>query len=180
LLAIVFSVQFGLSYACEVENPIQISVSTKAENAESGVPDHVDMRRVDALLDWIEENTQYEVSQTREDPPEVSFCKMGDQIDYEGSLIIADKGINAAYDSQSRRIHIVGPWDQNNIRDQSILLHELIHDVQLFNRDWYCLQEPEWETYKLQDKWLQEQGMESGFDWLYIYFLSRCPRDHHP
>jgi hypothetical protein len=61
-----------------------------------------------------------------------------------------------------------------------VLLHELIHHVQLANRDYECLEQPEWEAYQLQEAFLAEHGIASGFDWLQIYFLSQCPRDIHP
>jgi len=38
----------------------------------------------------------------------------------------------------------------------------------------------EWEAYKLQEAWLAEQGLASGFDWPQIFLLSRCPWDVHP
>jgi hypothetical protein len=56
-------------------------------------------------------------------------------------------------------------------------LHELIHDVQLLNRDWDCAGSTEWEAYRLQDQWLQEQGVILPFDWPAIRRLSECPPD---
>lgn len=67
-----------------------------------------------------------------------------------------------------------------NPRDVSILLHELTHHVLFTNRSYACLQESEWEAYKLQEAYLEENEIASGFGWLQIYFLSKCPSDIHP
>lgn len=180
LLALLLSIHFEPLYAHDTDCTSPSSFSKTKERVAVDDPDDVQPSLIDSLLDWVELNTQYDVSQTMSDPPVVDFCKVGELIEYEDRQVIVDTHLNAAYDSQRRRINIVGQWSPDNIRDQSILLHELVHDVQLQNREWYCLQQPEWEAYQLQDAWLQEQGVDSGFDWLYIYFLSRCPRDHHP
>ncbi len=180
LLALLLSFHFRPLYAHDTDCTSRSSFSDTEERVAVDDPDDLKNSLIDSLLDWVELNTQYDVSQTRNDPPIVDFCTVGELIEYEGQQIIVDSHLNAAFDSQRRRINIVGQWDPHSVRDQSILLHELVHDVQLQNRKWICLQQPEWEAYKLQDAWLQEHGEDSGFDWLYIYFLSRCPRDHHP
>lgn len=87
---------------------------------------------------------------------------------------------NRAYDRPNHRIVLVRPWDPANPRDRSVLLHELVHAVQLANRAYECLQLPEWEAYKLQPDYLDQLGPEAGLDWLQICFLSQCPRDIHP
>lgn len=99
---------------------------------------------------------------------------------YEGAQVLVDQELRAAYDLPGNRVFLAQPWDAAAAPDQSVLMHELIHALQLHNRDWECLQAPEWEAYELQDAWLAAQGVPSGFDWLHVYFLSRCPRDHHP
>jgi hypothetical protein len=69
----------------------------------------------------------------------------------------------------------VQPWSPDSLVDRSVLLHELVHDVQLRNRDWDCTGAPEWEAYRLQDLWLQEHGVILPFDWPAIRRLSECP-----
>ena len=148
------------------------------DGCRAGVPPPRDM--VTELTHWIGENTNYDISRTLQEPPRVSFCKTGEAIVYEGDEMIVDPRLKAAYDLSERRIFLVLPWDAGDPRDASALLHELIHDIQLLNRDWPCLGAPEWEAYKLQAAWLREQGVESDFDWLHIYMRARCPRDIHP
>ena len=132
------------------------------------------------LVQWIGTHTDYDISTTLARPPGISFCDDGTDISYEGEEVMVDPLLRAAYDMEARRIHLVRPWHASNARDLSSLLHELIHDVQYLNRDWSCKEEPEWEAYKLQETWLAEQGMQSGFNWTQILLFSRCPRDTHP
>jgi hypothetical protein len=132
---------------------------------------------LDELVGWIALNTMYDVATTWQEPPEIVFCAVGETIDYEGRDLLVDPALEAAYDLPARRIHIVEPWSEDNLIDRSILLHELIHDVQLMNREWDCIGAPEWEAYRLQDKWLQERGVRLPFDWPAIRRLSECPPD---
>ena len=55
------------------------------------------------------------------------------------------------------------------------MLHELIHDVQLANREWPCVGAPELEAYMLQAEYLGAYGIDPGFDWRSIFLLSLCP-----
>jgi len=132
------------------------------------------------LVKWIGDHTDYNISKTLMEPPSVSFCDEDDEIYYEGEMIIVDPMLRAAYDMRDRHIYLVRPWKLSSVKDLSTLLHELIHDVQYLDRNWPCKEEPEWEAYKLQEAWLSEQGVESEFNWLQIFMLSRCPRDIHP
>ena len=135
---------------------------------------------VPGLLHWIARATDYEITNSLANPPSIAFCAKGDVILYESGLITVPHDLRAAYDLVEERILLVRPWDPDNPRDRSALLHELIHHVQLKNRIWECPQAPEWQAYKLQEAWLAEQGIEAEFDWLAIYIRSKCPRDIHP
>ena len=132
------------------------------------------------LVKWIGDHTDYNISKTLMEPPSVRFCDQDTQIYYEGEMVIVDPMLRAAYDMRDRHIYLVRPWKVSSAKDLSTLLHELIHDVQYLNRNWPCKEKPEWEAYKLQEAWLSEQGVESEFNWLKIFMLSRCPRDIHP
>lgn len=129
------------------------------------------------LVGWIALNTSYDVSTTWYDPPEIVFCSVGDDIEYEGRELHVDRALRAVYDLPTRRITITLPWSPDSLIDRSILLHELIHDVQHQNRVWDCIGAPEWEAYRLQDKWLQERGAILPFDWSMIRRLSECPEE---
>lgn len=127
------------------------------------------------LVDWIDANTGFDVSKTRKAPPAVEFHIPGETIDYEGRDIVIDPRIRGAYDADRQVVILVPPWSEDDDQAVSTLLHELIHHVQLQSREWDCIGQPEWQAYKLQEKWLNERGETGGFDWLDIFIRSRCP-----
>ncbi len=130
---------------------------------------------LDGLIGWIALKTDYDLSVVYSHPPEIVFCQVGEIVDYEAEGLIVDEVLAAAYDLSRRRIYLVQPWTAEEPFDLSVLLHELIHAVQLDNRDWPCPGAPEWEAYRLQSLWLRERGIAVKFDWSAIYKLSRCP-----
>ena len=147
----------------------------------ASVPANVGDSLIAELVAWIGDHTKYNVTTALESPPSVTLCAKGTTIQYEDrEVTIAPEGLlRALYDAKQRRIHLVRPWNAADMRDRSSLLHELVHDVQYSSRDWACKEEPEWEAYKLQDAWLTENGVRSGFNWTHVYLLSRCRRDTH-
>ena len=132
------------------------------------------------LLGWIGAHSDYDVAAAQADPPEIRLCDTGDDLPYRDGHTLVETGEIALYDPRRKLIHLVRPWHPDQPRDQSVLLHELVHHVQLTSRSWYCLQETEWQAYRLQEKWLAEAGIDPKFDWLWIHTLSVCPRDVHP
>lgn len=153
-------------------------------NAEI-VPEREDCMRpspgiVAALFDWIGAASGYEVAGVKTDPPAIFFCDEGDVLDYPGGNALVEPGERGVYDYEARVIYLVGPWDPANLRQRSVLLHELVHDVQFANRAWQCPNATEWEAYKLQEAWMAEQGLVAEFDWLQIWFWSKCGQTPHP
>ncbi len=128
------------------------------------------------LTAWVAGHTDYDTTRPMRDPPSIAFCKAGEIIRYEGKDLIVDAQLRAAYDLRRRRIFLVLPWRASDARDVSTLLH----DIQFSSHPWPCKGQAEWEAYKLQEAWLAERGLASGFDWPQIFLLSRCPRDVHP
>lgn len=129
---------------------------------------------IDTLIGWIAVSTDYDVRSTYDAPPTISFCDIGDIVEYEGKSLLVEKELQAAIDFSRRHIYLVMPWNEANLFDLSVLLHELIHDVQLANRGWECIGEPEWEAYRLQDLWLRQHGILWDFDWPAIAEISNC------
>lgn len=132
------------------------------------------------LLGWLAMHSVYDTTQAAADPPGISFCRSGDIIRYEGHDLLADDSLRAAYDQKARRIYLVLPWRADDPRNAATLLHELVHDLQFVARRWPCANATEWEAYRLQASWLEQQGIEPGFDWFAIRLMSRCPYDVHP
>ena len=134
-----------------------------------------------SLLEWIGENSDYDVSSIITNPPVVHFCERGRPFTYEGKVINFDETIRGIYDETTKEICLAKPWDASNTEDIGVLLHELAHHVQFENRLWLCGQKTEWQAYKLQEAWLQERDIDPEFNWVYIYMSSSCsPRDIHP
>lgn len=144
------------------------------QEVDPQVPSVIGKQLFDEIIAWIAINTSYDVAQAYNDPPTISFCEIGDVIDYEQSDLLVDAALLAAFDRGRRHIFLTHPWSPVNLFDQSVLLHELIHDVQLQNRTWECVGAPESEAYLLQDKWLVEHGVRHPFDWQMIRLLSQC------
>lgn len=138
------------------------------------VPAAVGESLFNQLIAWIALNTTYDLTPVYADPPTLSFCRVGEIIDYEHSDLLVDKALLAAFDRDRRHIFLTHPWSPLSYFDQSVLLHELIHDAQLQNREWDCAGAPEREAYLLQDKWLIARGIDHPFDWQKIARLSRC------
>jgi hypothetical protein len=89
--------------------------------------------------------------------------------------------MRGAYDARTATIYLVRPWFGDSPEDLGVLLHELVHHRQVDAKHWYCERAMEWDAYKLQEAWLADHGLESGFAWAAILLGSSCAvRDHHP
>src|SRR5690606_16631979 len=86
----------------------------------------------------------------------------------------------AFYVRNSSTIYLPATWRAESLRDQGILVHELVHHVQRFNKlrpD--CPGALERQAYVLQAAWLAEQGVEdpykmTGMDLFTILILTAC------
>jgi hypothetical protein len=152
--------------------------SPSVEAPHPKVPSVIGGRLFNEMIAWIAMNTSYDLLVVYSDPPTISFCAVGKVIEYEHADLLVDAVLLAAYDREKRHIFLTQPWSLLNYFDQSVLLHELIHDVQLQNRDWDCVGAPELEAYLLQDKWLFEHGIIHNFNWPMIQRLSICPENN--
>ena len=119
--------------------------------------EHVE-KAIKEYVEKLEKNENYQVTNKK-------FAKIKKQ---------EEEGLWATFDHTNRHIYLVRPWSLFNVFDQSTLLHEMIHDIQLSNREWDCLGAPELEAYLLQDKWLQEHGIYHQFNWPAIIRMSQC------
>jgi Domain of unknown function (DUF6647) len=87
----------------------------------------------------------------------------------------------ALYSSKNHTVYLADSWHSNDLRDRSILLHELVHHLQYLNHiKVTCESEYEFQAFKLQVAWLSEQGVEypldlMGVDLRYVMMLSHCP-----
>ena len=89
------------------------------------------------------------------------ICSMDDQ-DIIGSDALMKP--LALYDTRNETIMLPLTFDIDSPKDQSILLHELVHYIQWHNKlypaKYDCRQHTEKEAYDLQEKFLLESGMD--------------------
>jgi hypothetical protein len=87
----------------------------------------------------------------------------------------------ALYDRATATVYLPESWNQAQIYDRAMLLHELVHHVQEFNQvASQCNAEREQQAYDLTRKWLAEQGIADPYsflkvDELTVTILSSCP-----
>ncbi len=131
------------------------------------------------LVSWIDAEDTY---QTTDRPiVEIKFVDAGETITAEGQEFIVADRTRGLYDGNKATIYLARPWSADSPFDRSVLLHELVHHLQVDARHWYCPQAMEWDAYRLQETWLGEQDIASGFYWPAILLESSCAkRDHHP
>lgn len=133
------------------------------------------------ILRWIGGHSPYDVTDLYDQLPPVAFCDHGATYIYKGKPLHFGNRLAGVYDDVAEQICLAKPWDINNARDQSVLLHELIHFVQFRSKGWFCPQKTEWQAYKLQEAWMSERGLEPNFNWAFILLESSCGvRDRHP
>ena len=143
--------------------------------AESQSADH---RTADAgpLIDWIVIKTGW----TAREVPPIRFVPYAEleQIFTGGKR--SDLHVEALYSDKDHAVYLPDTWRADDLRDRSILLHELVHHLQYLNKvKTECPSEFEWQAVELQIEWLQEQGVEDpleflGISPLFILMLRRC------
>ena len=171
LLAWLF--RLGLLIAMVVIWPAPAATDTGA--AEKCPEPEVPADVVTDLVGWIALHTMYDVTGLVQNLPDITFCELGDRIAYEEIDLAVEPGLRAVYDLPRRQIFLVLPWSHDNLVHRSVLLHEMVHVVQLDDRVWPCTGAPELEAYLLQAQYLEEHGIKADFDWGAIFLLSICP-----
>ena len=92
-------------------------------------------------------------------------------------------GVQALYIRADRTIYLQQNWRPVGLRNQSILLHELVHHVQRFNHvNASCPGSLEKRAYDLQAAWLREHGVADpyqlmGPDQFTVAILAMCMPD---
>ena len=131
------------------------------------------MKIVSTLLIWIAAHSSWEV------PPTVP------QISYETSEFIEQAtgtngenhlGAVAAYDHRTNLILLNETFTPENVREQAVLMHELVHYLQdeYPYRVYKCRREWEKEAYELTNLYLEQRGEEPWANGLTIMFHSMC------
>ncbi len=78
-------------------------------------------------------------------------------------------------------IYLANTWKNDDVLDQSILVHELVHHLQMENHiQLECWGRYEVQAYELQIRWLRARGIEDPYRLLHatratIESLAECP-----
>jgi hypothetical protein len=109
------------------------------------------------LLGWIAQHSDLEPSPI----PDIHFASPSSIASMEGSSEFGE--IVAVYDIDNRVVTLSDEWDIKRLRDQSILLHELVHHLQITNSvPRPCVAHLNALAYTLQLEWLGESGIENA------------------
>ena len=67
-------------------------------------------------------------------------------------------------------------WDEEDSTQLSLIVHELVHHTQKFQKNaaWNCPDAREYSAYTLQNKWLESQGHSSFVDANWVQQVSTC------
>lgn len=135
-----------------------------------------------ALMTWIQAASGLPMPDTSPTVARVSPERMADLADPTagGSARPSVRsGYLALYHADSRTILLRPDWRAEDLRDRSILLHELVHHMQAgAGRAYPCSGAREREAYELQARWLDERGGDlfqlMGMNSLFFHALTRC------
>jgi hypothetical protein len=112
---------------------------------------------------------------TRVDPAEMARLAKGPGV----AAPDVKSGYLALYHADSRTVMLRRDWDMRDLRDRSILVHELVHHLQAeAGRDYVCKGAMEREAYDIQADWLEARGADllevMNMNGLFLYAVTRC------
>jgi hypothetical protein len=128
------------------------------------------------FIAWIVEKTGWTV---REAPP-IRFIPYAELVKIFSGGKSTDYHVEALYSETDHTIYLPDSWRPDNLRDRSVLLHELVHHLQYLNNvRATCPTEYEFQSIELQVTWLREQGADDPLDLLgisplFILMLRQC------
>jgi hypothetical protein len=131
------------------------------------------------LESWLDANSPY----PRADLllKKIAFVAPEAVVNYHGQATQLDEFTRGLYDEEAATIYLVEPWDARDAFDRSVLLHELAHHRQAEAKHWYCDHAQEWDAYRLQAAFLEDEDIDYQFNWALIVLESSCAkRDVHP
>lgn len=135
-----------------------------------------------ALMTWIQAASGLPMAEQMPDVRRIAPQRMAELANpkradaYDRSIT---SGYLALYHADSGTVLLRHDWDAGDLRDRSILLHELVHHMQASAaRSYPCAGAREREAYALQGKWLEERGANLfellGMNALFFHAVTRC------
>jgi hypothetical protein len=115
------------------------------------------------------------------EPPRVEFVGQVRMSEIaHGPSIVPNPQLRALYSQRATTIYLRANWNAVSLRDQSELVHELVHHFQsAHNLTYECGAARETLAYDLQIAWLREQGVSDPYELLeinafYVIVASMC------
>jgi hypothetical protein len=133
---------------------------------------------VSSLDVWLDAQTDWP---RRDAAPRVRLVSLWEATARQGGTASFQRGrLRGLYDPDRSEILLTRPWNPRKAEDVAVLLHELTHHRQAPHH-WYCPAAQELPAYRLQEKWLSEQGLSLDVIWVAVVLDAGCtPRDIHP
>jgi Domain of unknown function (DUF6647) len=160
------------------------SSPAKSDTPENGRVDQVDpsvktsSETARSYINWIIQQTGWPAAGI----PPIKITSLAHLRDLSGLSSDAEWIRPAAFYSKSEHsIYLADSWNRNDLRDQSILLHELVHHLQIEdNIQFPCWGRYEAQAYELQIQWLHTQGVKDPHSLLHasktsIETIAECP-----
>ena len=169
------------------------SAAVRAENSSPAKFDTPDNRRPEqdvsspvkissetarGYINWIIQQTGWPTA----DIPPVKITSFAHLRELSGLSSDAEWIRPAAFYSKSQHlIYLADSWNKDDLVDQSILVHELVHHLQIEDHiQFACWGRYEAQAYELQVQWLRTQGVKDPNNLLHaskasIESLAECP-----
>ncbi len=165
--------RFGKKVVFLAAISVMVSIMPHGGKGQSILPPDV----VEALESWIDRETDLP---RRNIAPNIEFADSHSAVDASEPAMAIGRKTRGLYDPATATITLINPWSVENLNDQSVLLHELVHHRQSA-ANWTCLGAMEHPAYKLQEKWLNQFNLALDVNWIAIVLAANCaPRDFHP
>lgn len=134
------------------------------------------------LMAWIAIQT----GRSTVEPPRIEFLAPARMSEVAfGPRIATSTLLRALYSQPKSIVYLRQNWSPASVRDQSELLHELVHHFQSgHNLQYGCSAERERLAYDLQIAWLREQGVSDPYGLLeinafFVVMVSVCRDANH-
>ncbi len=149
------------------------ALSSTAVRAENGSPANSDNGRAEqeitpsvnisseavrSYINWIAQQTGWHAANV----PPIKITSFAHLRELSGLSSEAEWMRPAAFYSKGEHvIYLADSWNKDDLVDQSILVHELVHHLQIENQIRFaCWGRYEAQAYELQIKWLSTQGVK--------------------
>src|SRR5262245_55527822 len=182
-VALLFAISSILTQTSRAENnhPAK-AISDNEKGAQRvSVSAHISAEIVRDYIKWIVDQTSWPTAGVppikTTSPEELGKMLLGPSSGLEEII-----RPTALYSKNEHLIYLATTWKKDNVLDQSILVHELMHHLQVENHiQLECWGRYEAQAYELQIRWLRTQGVEDPYRLLRatrtaIDSLAECPQ----